>query len=390
MTLCKKILQIATPLILATVMTTNTQAQARENSVPDLIRKTPYDFMTEHTLDNWYHNRRQIILNYGICEEGKNIFLNKKGEHLGEVERIVYDEKNDSTQTIERARRINQQRLDVWREGFRRQGNRVAIHPQGGLGYPFAFSCRDHNKEFYQRGVNAYFGLLEDKLIQQGWRGYQIDEPISIREAFRLVEENFSQLSQKTKNMLRGQMVAESGGDRYARTNSSLGLMQIMPANLREMCDISEEDFLNELAQIHCAYQFVSHHEPRIRRAVDYRFSHSSQEDQETLLADLLMRGFHSGPEHQINMIMPRGIDACNKSPREQFIRDRPESASCYLALTDYEPEKIGFLLSFHNLGAEHRGFARILRASLLYPLNARLGYELLEEKAEVLGITVH
>lgn len=378
-------------IVLATALPAT--AQTQYSSVPDLIRKIPYDSVTSQTVSNWRESRRQIMLNEGFCEEGKNVFLNRDGEFLGSAERITYDEEVDSQAAVNRAKNTNQQRIDDWRRSYRNEGNDIVIHPRGGLGYPFAFSCEERNKEFIQRGIDSYFGSQEESLVQEGWGQYSIDDSVTIREAFQMVEQNFPDFSEHTRNLLRGQLVIESGGDKYERSNSSLGLMQIMPDNLKNVCDLPEDVWFNEFAQIHCAYTFLEHHKPRIERAINYRFSNLANDQKEELLSELLVRGFHSGPEHSINMLTPRRgrKDACDTRQKENFVRGQRESASCFYALNldEFKPEDISFGLYFHNLGAEGRGFDNLLLASLKYPTDAKIGYDLLEEKAQELQITV-
>lgn len=327
-------------------------------SVGDMIRKLPYDVLEPQVAQRWKETRTDVLLNIGECEEDRTLMVSMNGELLDHVRRIP---ENSQTSHSEYARRrFNQEQIDDWR----RQQTKKVTNAYDGIGYPFAYSCTNENREFILQGIDSY----NDRTIS-AWGPYEFTGTITPKEAFDLVSEQHPEVPELASKLLRGQYVVESGGDAHARSDKhALGAMQIIPYNLEHICDLDTSEFNNKLAQIDCAFTLTQNNAERLEPYFENVFAHLPNQKKENLFSNLLTHSYHAGVNNFVDMMRP-GIEG--RAARWYADNHEPYSA-----------DDIMFGIVFHNYDAKEDGreFGDIKSATMNYLTNARIALDLLGE----------
>ncbi len=330
---------------------------ANAQSVGDMIRKLPFDILTPGVANRWKETRSNILLNIGECEEDRTLMVSMNGELLDHVRRIpdVVD-----LEFSEYARKnFNQKQIDIWRQ----QQPRKVLDAYDNIGYPFAYSCTDENRDFILQGINSYHN---DIIFP--WGPYEFLGTITPKEAFDLVEQQHF-IPQLAAQLLRGQYVVESGGNAYARSDKhAIGAMQIISYNLENICGLEEDEFNNQLAQIDCAFTLTKKNAQKIEPYFNNVFGELPEEKKEQLFSNFLVHSYHAGVNNFINMMNP-GIEG----RAARWYAQNHESFSA---------DDIMFGIIFHNYDAKDdgRSFGNIKSATMNYLTNVRIALDLIGE----------
>lgn len=339
-------------LLLTTVSSANAQ------SVGDMIRKLPFDILRPGVAERWKETRTDVLLNIEECEEDRTLMLSMNGEFLGHVQRIPETEDAELSEYARKS--FNQRQIDDWR----RQQPRRVINAYDNIGYPFAYSCTDENRDFILQGISNY----HDSEITP-WGPYEFTGMIAPKEAFDVVAQRHPDVPTQAGNLLRGQYVVESGGDAHARSDKhALGAMQIIPYNLEHICGLEENEFTHKLAQIDCAFTITQENAERLEDSFENVFSHLPEEKKNALFSYFLAHSYHAGVNNFVDM-MKSGIEG-------RAVRWYAQNHDPYSA------DDIMFGIVFHNYDAKNdgRNFGSIKSATMNYLTNARIALDLLGE----------
>jgi hypothetical protein len=446
----KKTLTTIVASLMATSFSTPVET-LRYDSVAEARSRMPYSVTQPGIAERLKQVKRSSMTGTGFCKDLSNLIVNPssiknydvpdgtislKGKN-NILESAIYTDTTKYTNVLSKTMMVNangnlvasigriehpsfakynQKQITHWRssEETKKPREKFIVHPKkyrNNIGFPFGFSCMDEFTKYFDKGIEYFFGEDENALVTEGWRSkdgltkYIIDKPVTIRQAFDMVERNFPETPAFVEELLRGKYIVEGGGDKHAKSNKhARGIMQISPFNIKNKyrCDIPWEQRKNEFAQIHCAHiltqmnndilnqpfkdmnpkifnKWFGHLNKKERKrlhrekydAFDVVFENVPTQKREELKGLMLAHMYHAGTLYGTRLLA----------------RGEGGAASRHFAANHKEYSAADMMVSilFHNYGAKNRGLGPVKLDSMMYPINILVANDLIREHAEEL-----
>ena len=223
----------------------------------------------------------------------------------------------------------------------------------GGIGYPFALSCKQPHARLAE-ALARYIGEDEEARLWGTWDGMRIgtpDAPESLYDAIRQVYEYRLQRGQislpdHVLGTLAGKVAIESGGIREAHSPmDARGIMQLSPAALRD-CGLDRSVHFHRIAQIDCALKLTEQNHRNLEPVFIEHFGHLPEQKAAMLYGMLLLQAYHSGVGRVHALLTDQSLNGAARYFAEHHER--------------FTAGDIALGMIFHNLGRDRLGFASL------------------------------